>query len=300
MENGVYIKVYADVLFLACLIPEFISLLLLSCWKRQKLRLLRLAGLSALASAACVAAMFVLRTQMPLVQLFADLVVQLMVFRLAFGRQGIARGLSDWGLQKLFFLLAGGAGTALSHGRGTLLLVAAAATAAGAGAWSFMKGLGKRKALLQNLYEVEICLGASSVCCRALLDTGNQLYYARTDPVILLAPQVAERLGFQGFQAVAAAAAGGGVEGASAGEAPGGEGNPAGQLRYRLIPYHSVGKEAGVLHGFACDCLRIQRDAPAEALVLENIVAAVADGELCGDGAYEVLLHPALFENEKR
>lgn len=130
-----------------------------------------------------------------------------------------------------------------------------------------LKNIQTRQELEQRLYQVTIIWKKRYCHCRALLDTGNHLKYGG-EPVVLLSPKKAEELGY-GWADVDS---------------------------YRVIPYSSVGCEAGLLHGFVCDCILLEE----ENVLINKVVVAVADRDLSGKKEYEMLLHPDLLSGEGR
>lgn len=65
------------------------------------------------------------------------------------------------------------------------------------------------------------------------------------------------------------------------------------QERYRVIPYHSIGKEHGILQGTEVDELIIWRE--DEPYVQKKAVIALYEGKLSGNGSYQMILHTGLL-----
>ena len=65
------------------------------------------------------------------------------------------------------------------------------------------------------------------------------------------------------------------------------------QERYRVIPYHSIGKEHGILQGTEVDELIIWRE--NEPYVQKKAVIALYEGKLSGNGSYQMILHTGLL-----
>lgn len=59
----------------------------------------------------------------------------------------------------------------------------------------------------------------------------------------------------------------------------------------RYIPYHSIGKERGILAAFCADVLEIQDDGGAWHCQKKTWIA-ISENHLSADGEYELILHP--------
>ena len=66
--------------------------------------------------------------------------------------------------------------------------------------------------------------------------------------------------------------------------------------RFRAIPYHSVGKQHGLLNGWMIECMKIQWEGQKH--TLDQVVLAESS-QLSEKGDYQMLLHPALLEEKK-
>lgn len=179
MGNGSYIEVYADILFLVCLVPEAVSLWLIAVWRqdRSRGRPFRLLGISALSAALSTAFMIVLRTVPFPVHVLLDLLVQLMVFRLLYGKLTL-RGYGEcYILQKVIFLLLGGSLTAgRAWGRehflwdaGMLWRVIFGVLAGGGLLYTGLRHFFRKRCLAESLYEVEIVFQGKSCRCQGSL-----------------------------------------------------------------------------------------------------------------------------------
>ncbi len=118
-------------------------------------------------------------------------------------------------------------------------------------------------------WEAELREGERCVRVTAFLDSGNSLY----DPVSALPVCIVER-------------------------------EVAGQLSlftkpegFRLIPYHSIGKEHGLLYASVVEEMYLQKG--GQRVKREKVLLAVSDRMLSGTGRYQMLLHPALLEETK-
>lgn len=123
----------------------------------------------------------------------------------------------------------------------------------------------------QSIYHICICHGEKTLNVTALLDTGNSL----TDPisgevVIIMQRSAAEKL----------------IDPDEIRDQPG----------YRLIPYHSIGNEQGVLEAFRLEWLAVldETEDGKESKVFLNLICAVYMHDY-RNGTYEVILHPLMF-----
>ena len=65
--------------------------------------------------------------------------------------------------------------------------------------------------------------------------------------------------------------------------------------KYHAIPYHSVGRQNGILSAYELPRMRIEE--AGEVLVREHIIVAICDAGISEDSAYQMILHPGLLEN---
>ena len=65
-----------------------------------------------------------------------------------------------------------------------------------------------------------------------------------------------------------------------------------GTERYKLIPYHSIGRKNGMLEGYEVDQVEIW--GIEEKKQLEHVIIAVCREELSGTGSYQMILPPEL------
>lgn len=249
---------------------------------------LRLLGVSALSAALSTVFLIAFRWLPFPVHLLLDLTVQLAVFRLLYGKQNPRRYVEYYILQKVTFLLLGGMLTAGWNRAGRmpdrsfeaearelgrhaedgekLLRLLFGMLAGGGLLYVGLRQLFKKRHLAESLYPVEIVFQGRSCRCMGFLDTGNQLYYKGEVPVVVLERSLAEELGFH---------------------MPPETGQ---EERYRLIPYSSVGKANGILHGFVCDRIIVSGKGQ-----WDGLIAAVAEDALTAGHDYRILLHPSML-----
>ena len=67
--------------------------------------------------------------------------------------------------------------------------------------------------------------------------------------------------------------------------------------QFRIIPYHSVGKQRGLLQAAAVEEVRLYR--AGQERVRKRVLIAVSEERLSQSGRWQMLLHPAILEEEK-
>lgn len=151
-------------------------------------------------------------------------------------------------------------GERMSH----ILLPAAAATAGGA--WMIAACRRRQK---DPLWTARIRVGEKSCRVTALVDSGNSLFDPVSKrPVCIVQREVSEQLGLL--------------------ERP---------ERFRLIPYHSIGRQHGLLRAAPAEEIYLQKGGQKRRL--DGVLLAVSDQPLSCSGRYQMLLHPALLEETK-
>lgn len=63
--------------------------------------------------------------------------------------------------------------------------------------------------------------------------------------------------------------------------------------KYKLIPFHSIGKENGILEGYEVDKIQIEEKTGSRDLV--NVIIAVFKGNISAKGDYQMILPPQWF-----
>lgn len=163
------------------------------------------------------------------------------------------------GMVLLLFRLLPDQNTYLSSGAGVLLI----------GALCYE---GIRQLILHRQRKEEDCRvtlhseDGSSIQVKGLIDTGNSLIEPISGrPVAVLERKIWEKLYPR--------------------EAPPG---------MRVIPYHSVGKPAGILSGYPMDDMEIEVGGVRH--LCQNIYVAIMQEKLSETGAYDILLQPAMLK----
>lgn len=64
----------------------------------------------------------------------------------------------------------------------------------------------------------------------------------------------------------------------------------------RAVPFHSVGREHGILEGYEITELIVTGE--NEAIRIEKPIVGLFDGSLSADAAYQMILHPALLQRQ--
>lgn len=167
-------------------------------------------------------------------------------------------------------LAAGGIGQGRPDGNagpgGSLRILAPAACAAVGGLWLSVHMKRRRK---NPFWEVELLEGDRRMRLTALMDSGNSLY----DPVSGKPVCIVERA-VMGRLSLLEKAEG-----------------------FYLIPYHSVGKEHGLLQAAVVEEMYLQKG--GQRVKREKVLLAASDRALSKAGRYQMLLHPALLEETK-
>ena len=119
------------------------------------------------------------------------------------------------------------------------------------------------------IWQVRLTEGGKTVEVTALADSGNCLADPCTGrPVCVADREVLEKLGIL--------------------EKP---------EKFRVIPYHSVGKKRGLLQAAAVEEMRLYR--AGQERVRKKVLIAVSQERLSSLGQWQMLLHPAILEEEK-
>lgn len=126
----------------------------------------------------------------------------------------------------------------------------------------------KRRKEIQNECEVFLYAGEKEVRLKAFVDSGNMLTEPVSGkPVSVMEKAVLEKAGIQ-----------------------------LPEEKCRVIPYHSVGKQNGILMGYEFSKMVIRR--PSADNETEKVMVAVSEDTLFASGRYQMLLHPKLLESE--
>lgn len=145
----------------------------------------------------------------------------------------------------------------------SLLLMASAACATVGGAWFIRK---MRLARANPFWLVLLKEGEKSCRVTALMDSGNGLLEpVSKEPVCIVQKEVMQKLGLL--------------------QKP---------EKFRLVPYHSVGRQHGLLKAAAVEEMYLQKG--AQKLTKRKVWLAASEQALSTSGRYQLLLHPALLE----
>ena len=134
------------------------------------------------------------------------------------------------------------------------------------GAWCIKKGKASEK---RNIYKVVISSAGDKTILKALLDTGNSLVEPISKkPVCIMEEEFLAHITLE---------------------------NP---LFLRAIPYRSVGCEQGTLYGVEIPELKIFCENTC--YTAKNVICAGAPHKLSTKGMYQMILHPALLNEENK
>lgn len=133
-----------------------------------------------------------------------------------------------------------------------------------AGAWLIRKG---KQSAKRSIYRVTITSAGVQTRLKALLDTGNSLVEPFSKrPVCLIEEELLARITLENT------------------------------LFLRAIPFRSVGCEQGILYGVEVPELKITCE--ESSFVVKNVICAGVGHKLSEKGVYQMILHPALLEEE--
>ncbi len=155
-------------------------------------------------------------------------------------------------------------------GRGTPLSLVKILIPASFSAMCLLGLIGRERRRNKNLlWQVEMKAGNRRAAGTALMDSGNSLYDPFTgQPVCLVEKEVAEMLGLL--------------------QKP---------EKIHIIPYHSIGKQHGLLQAEAVEEMYLEKDGQERRI--KQVMLAVSPQKLSAAGRYQLILHPALLEEKK-
>lgn len=146
-----------------------------------------------------------------------------------------------------------------------LLLCAAAGISALTGC--VIRSVRREKKL--RLYEVGLEENGQTIQVTALLDTGNSLREPFTGkPVCIIERQALEQIANEDYCRE----------------------NPQ---KNRIIPYHSIGRQHGLMKGLCIS--RMWIDTQTGRIDLTDVVIAASENEITGNGQYQMILHPSII-----
>lgn len=119
----------------------------------------------------------------------------------------------------------------------------------------------------QLFYQLEFTIAGETISIHGILDTGNGLVDPLTKkPVSLIEKSVLNKYIEQGYQ-----------------------------KGFCVIPFHSIGKENGILYGYEIEDVKIQT---SDAIIKkQKIIVAVVAEKISNSGSYQMILHPELFNS---
>ena len=265
-------KIYLDIFFLLNMGMNFVILMTESFFVRGSVRIRRLMVASATgATIACVMVVLGIHRILPFL-IILYLVTSIFLVRLAFGktRPGtLIRNIMLFyvvafllggllvQLQEVFYMPMTGV-SVLAVASFMLLLLR----------WLLPK-IRRRQEQINRYYRVRLHYAGARIEGNALLDTGNGLY----DPISHQPVLLGDRMFLKGLLKR--------------------EKEPV----MRVIPFHSVGKETGLLRAFQAELLEIESEGGWKCI--DRPWVAVFDKYVSVDGEYEVILHPDMLIKEK-
>lgn len=264
-------KLYLDIFFLINMGMNFVILLTESFFHNRRIALKRLV-LSAVfgAGAACLTVVTGLHRIMALF-IFCYAIMSVVIVRLAFGKTTIgtlARNVLFF--YTIAFLLGGllvqvkelfsfSLSSVVVLGTASIFLL-------------FIRWLLPKWRRWQSgtgvYYRVRLFYQEENVTGNALWDTGNRLQEPFTgEPVMLGEQRFLSRLWKKGEEPV-----------------------------LRVIPFHSIGRETGLLRVFQADYAEVEKE--NQWYRVDSPWVAICDHYLSADGEYEMILHPEMLQEE--
>ena len=255
---------YLDVYFLENVLLNLVLLIFTLILMGRHIRLIRLLSASMLGGVLALLPI-ILRLRYGIVYILLILLTGLLVITIASGIKSMSE---QWTAMMYFYVMSfvwNRLFTGLERILGTKYTLCAAIVTAIMGTVSGYLYDRKRIVKKQTIYDVEVAQQGRKLTLKALLDTGNGLREPISGrPVSIMEREVYDTLCHQTIQE-----------------------------RYRVIPYHSIGKEHGILQGTEVDELIIWRE--NEPYVQKKAVIALYEGKLSRNGSYQMILHTGLL-----
>lgn len=268
-----YYEVYVDTLFLVNFVMNLYLLMLTNISARctaTRLRMTLAAGVGAFVYVIGLVAAFL----PPVLELILQAgISSVLMIKIAF-RPGSLSGYKKL-LENLLgysFLFGGALFIMMRYIEGMVDYSLGIAFVMGAGGILYMFGsyLTEKRHRGQEFCTVTLCCGQQKVTVNAILDTGNGLMEPiSSKPVSVTNEEVMAKLWPEGMPEL-----------------------------YRAIPYHSVGKSAGIMRGYRVERMVVEQEGIVGCY--ENVYVAVGEQTVSGKGKYEMILNPMLFQREGR
>ncbi len=161
--------------------------------------------------------------------------------------------------------------------------VAAAGLCAGLLLKKFFEEYKKEKQIGSHLYAVKLCHKGRSTEVMALLDTGNHLREPVTGKAVVVVEMMTAKklLGEREASNIVAF---------SNGENP----DCVPENPVKLIPFHSLGEQHGMMPGVVIDKMTIYKEQQEQ--ICEKVPIGIMEEAFSGEGLYQVILHEAYME----
>lgn len=255
---------YLDVYFLENVLLNLVLLIFTFILTGRRIRFIRLLSASLIGGMMAILPI-ILRLRYGIAYILLILLTGLLVITIASGMRSMSE---QWTAMLHFYVMSfvwNRLFTGLERILGTKYTLCAAIVTAIMGTVSGYLYERKQIVKKQTIYDVEVAQQGRKLTLKALLDTGNGLREPISGrPVSIIERDVYDNLCHQTIQE-----------------------------RYRVIPYHSIGKEHGILQGTEVDELIIWRE--DEPYVQKKAVIALYEGKLSGNGSYQMILHTGLL-----
>lgn len=266
-------KIYLDIFFLLNMGMNFVIFMIESFFVQSRVRVRRLLVASVMGAAiACVMIVLGIHRFLPLL-IILYLAVSIFLVRLAFGKTTpgtLVRNIM------LFYIVAFLLGGLLVQLQKVFQLPMTGVTVLAVASlmllflrWLLPK-IQRRQEKISRYYRVRLHYAGNRIEGNALLDTGNCLYDPIShQPVLLGDVMFLNTLLKKKKEPV-----------------------------MRMIPFHSVGKESGLLRAFQAESLEIESEGGWKCI--DKPWVAVCDKYVSVDGEYEIILHPDMLIKDKK
>lgn len=260
-------KLYLDLFFFVNMALNFSVFLLESFFQNRKVKVIRILIASAMGAFAALLFVVLKIGRMTVMAFLFFSAISVLLVRLAFGKTTVRAWIRNVVIYYICAFLLSGLLYYLQnafHAQGSSLLLFGGTGICLYIAYLFLPMGRKRWEHQQNIVPFSLCFGEKEICGKGLIDTGNRLQEPFSgEPVI-----VGSKLFLQDLLL-------------------------SEEILYRYIPYHSIGKDQGMIPAFRADSLEITEAANKKKILKPWI--AIHDSEISADGEYEIILNPDIF-----
>lgn len=264
-----YYEIYVDTLFLVNFVMNLYLLMLANVGARRTATRLRIIGAAAVGAIIYVIGLWFSFLPPVLGLLIQGTVALILMIKIAFRPCSIAGYKKMLEMLMGYSLLVGGAIYILMgyvEGMADRSLGIAFIMGVGGLLYMFCSYLLEQRKTGQEFCRVILHNGESTVEISGLWDTGNGLVEPISGkPVSVVNKSVLEQLWPAGLPEL-----------------------------FRIIPYHSVGKEKGIMKAYFVESMLVELDGIPKSC--KGVYVAAGDRKVSGKGTYEMILNPMLFD----